>query len=77
MAPYAIDPPLQLAGNPNVFIRSLDDAVAFLKECTNARRPMSQRSVLRRLEGANRPAEQKYAAHAFRFCAEGEGLLIT
>lgn len=77
MSKYKFNPPLRLAGIPNVFISSLDEAVTFMKGYTAARRPTAQRSVLRQLKDAISPMDQNEAAYAFRFWAEGEGLLIS
>jgi hypothetical protein len=70
---FKLDPPLTL--RPNVVISTLDDAAAYLRAYDRARRPLMQESVLRRLEGARGPDEQRAAANAFRGWAEAEGLL--
>ena len=68
------EPPLQLAGTPIVFIRSLDDATGFLRDYVG-RWPATRDLILRRLNAASTEQETGEAATTFRWWAELEGLL--
>jgi hypothetical protein len=70
----AFEPPLQLAGTPIVFIRSLDDAAGFLREYVG-RWPATRVLILRRVTAATTQQETREAARTFRWWAELEGLL--
>jgi hypothetical protein len=72
----AFEPPLQLAGMPAVFIRSLDDAAVFLREY-NGRWPATQDLILRRLDAATTEQETSEAARTFRWWAQLERLLAA
>jgi hypothetical protein len=76
MAEYRFDPPLRLAGTPNVLIHSLDEAADYMRFYEGARRPMTRDSVLHHIEGAKSADEQRDAANAFRGWTESEALLI-
>jgi len=76
MAEFKFEPPLKLIGTPKVTVRTLDDAADYLRAYKGARRPVTQDSVLHRVEGANTTAEQLEAGKAFLGWAESEGLLI-
>jgi hypothetical protein len=69
------EPPLQLAGTPIVFIRSLDDAAGFLREYVGRWRA-TRVLILRRLTAASTHQETGEAAKTFRWWAELEGLLV-
>ena len=69
------DPPLQLAGTPIVFIRSLDDATGFLRDHVG-RWPALRDLILRRLNAASTEQETAGAAKTFRWWAKLEGLLL-
>jgi hypothetical protein len=73
MSPF--EPPLQLAGTPIVFIRSLDDAAGFLRGYIG-RWPVTQDLILRRLNAASTEQETGEAAKTFRWWAQLEGLLL-
>lgn len=64
MSQFLFDPPLTLKGN--IVVRNLDDAVRFMVGYQGARRPVLQKSVLHRLEGAVGEAEERDAGYAFR-----------
>jgi hypothetical protein len=68
------EPPLQLAGPPIVFIRSLDDASGFLRDYSG-RWPATRDLILRRLTAASTEHETDDAAKTFRWWAELEGLV--
>jgi hypothetical protein len=57
MAEFKFEPPLELAGTPKV-IRSLGEAVAFVRAYKGSRRPMVKDRILHRLEGARTAQEQ-------------------
>ena len=76
MAKHSFDPPLRLAGAPNVLIHSLDEAADYMRFYEGARRPMTRDSVLHHIEGAKSAEEQRDAANTFRAWAETEALLI-
>ena len=71
----AFEPPLQLVGTPAVFIRSLDDAVGFLRGYSG-RWPTTRDLILRRLDTASSEQEMGEAAKSFRWWAQMEGLLL-
>ena len=71
----AFEPPLQLAGMPTVFIRSLDDAAGFLRGY-GGRWPATRSLILRRLDIASSEQEMGEAAKTFRWWAQMEGLLL-
>ena len=73
MSPF--EPPLQLAGTPIVFIRSLDDAAGFLRGYIG-RWPVTRDLILRRLNAASTEQETGEVAKTFRWWAEQEGLLL-
>jgi hypothetical protein len=70
----AFEPPLQLAGTPTVFIRSLGDAAVFLRGYPG-RWPATRDLILRRLDAASTAEETDAAADTFRWWAQLEGLL--
>jgi len=72
---FPFDPPLQLAGTPVVFVRSLDDAAGFPREYVG-RRPATRDLILRRLSAASTEQESGEAAKSFCWWAEQEGLLL-
>jgi hypothetical protein len=76
LATFPFNPPLQLAGIPTVYVRSLDDAAGVLREYAG-RRPVTRDSVLRRLNAASTEQETGEAAKSFRWWAEQEGLLLS
>jgi hypothetical protein len=69
----AFEPPLQLAGT-SVFIRSLDDAAAFLRGYVG-RWPATRDLILRRIDAASTEQETRDAAKTFHWWAQLEGLL--
>ena len=71
---FAFEPPLQLAGKPTVFIRSLDDAAMFLRGYPG-RWPATRNLILRRLDTASTEEEAVDAADTFRWWAQLESLL--
>ncbi len=74
MREFKFDPPLVLKGK--VVVRTLDDAADFVRRYKDARRPVMQDGLLRKLERADADDEQRIAADAFRAWAEVEGLLV-
>jgi hypothetical protein len=70
----AFEPPLELAGTPPVLIRSLNDAVVFLRGYPG-RWPATRNLILRRLDIASTERETCDAADTFRWWAQLEGLL--
>jgi hypothetical protein len=71
----AFEPPLQLAGTPTVFIRSVDDAAVFLRGY-GGRWPATRQLILRRLAAASTEHQMGEAAKTFRWWAQLEGLLL-
>jgi hypothetical protein len=71
---FVFEPPLQLAGTPIVFIRSLGDAAVFLREHAG-RWPVTRNLILRRLDAAATEHEGREAAKTFQWWAQLEGLL--
>ena len=76
MAASTFNPPLRLAGRPEVLVSTIDEAVAFVRNYQGARRPMTQNGVLRWLQTASGLQAKREAGDAFRAWAESEGLLI-
>jgi hypothetical protein len=74
MTEFRFDPPLTLKDNIVVF--TLDDAAAFVRSYKHTKWPEAQESVLRRLEGADSPEEQRHAADTFRGWAETEKVIV-
>ncbi len=74
MREFKFAPPLVLKGK--VVVRTLDDAADFVRRYKDARRPVMQDGLLRKLERADADDEQRIAADAFRAWAEVEGLLV-
>jgi hypothetical protein len=74
MAEFKFEPPIMLTNN--VSVSTLDDAAECVRTFHGSRRPLVQESVLRRLEGADTPWEQRNAADAFIAWAQDEGLLL-
>ena len=74
MSPF--EPPLQLAGTPIVFIRSLDDVGRFPAGIYIGRWPVTRDLILRRLNAASTEQETGEAAKTFRWWAQLEGLLL-
>jgi hypothetical protein len=72
---FMFEPPLRLAGKPMVFIRSLDDAVRFMREYVG-RWPATRDLMLRRLSTASTEQETGDAVKSFRWWAEMEGVLL-
>ena len=68
------EPPLQLNGATIVFIRSLEEAIGFLR-AYDGRWPATRELILRRLSAASTEPETKDAAKTFRWWAELEGLI--
>jgi hypothetical protein len=74
MQQFTFDPPLTLKGN--IVVRNLDDAVRFMVDHHEVRRPAPQKSVLHRLERAVGEAEERDAGYTFRGWAEVERLIV-
>jgi hypothetical protein len=74
MGELTFDTPLVLRGR--VVVRTLDDAADFVRRYRHAQRPVMQDGLLRKLERADAPDEQRIAADAFRAWVEAEGLLV-
>ena len=72
---FLFTPPLQLAGTPSVYIRSIDDAVVFLGGYAG-RWPVTRNLMLRRLRAASNEEESRDAAKSFRWWAEMERLVV-
>jgi hypothetical protein len=72
---FPFEPPLQLAGTPGVFVRSLDDATGVLRKYVG-HRPATRDLILCRLSAASTEQETGEAARTFRWWAEQEGLLL-
>ena len=74
MIKFRFDPPVMLQSNVNV--TTLDEAAAIVRSFHGARRPVLQASVLRKLEGAHTPQQQRDAGYEFRTWARAEGLML-
>jgi hypothetical protein len=69
------EPPLTLKGD--AVMRTLADALRFVRRYGQARRPPMRDSVLHRLERADSETEQRDAISAFRGWAEAENLILN
>ena len=72
---FPFEPPLQLAGTPIAFVRSIEEATCFLRDYVG-HRPATRDSILRRLNAASTEQETGEAAKSFRWWAEQEGFLL-
>jgi hypothetical protein len=72
MAEDLFTPPLQLL---DVSIRALSDAERFIRDCSDVRQPRTRDSMLRIIEDATSPEQERLAAKAFLIWAEAEGLI--
>ena len=74
---YRFDPPVRIKGRCELLVHSLDEAERFLLDYDRERLPIHNRKgILRKLQAASGPQEQKNAADAFIGWLEAEGLLI-
>jgi len=73
MAEFVFDPPLVLA--PRATIRTLSEAMDYVRGCTTVRRPHIQAGVLRALSAAASDDQQRLAAKGFRLWVETEGFI--
>jgi hypothetical protein len=74
MTKYVFSPPLSLW--PDVDIGTLDEAAAYLQNCSDVRQPRTHNSVRRMITTAATPEQEHLAAKAFWIWAEAEGLLL-
>lgn len=76
-ANYRFEPPLRIKGRSELLVHSLDEAERFLLDYDRERLPIHNRKgILRKLQAASRPEEQKNAADAFIGWLEAERLLL-
>lgn len=73
---FPLKPALRVQGNPERLIRTLDEALEFVRTTTSARREKQRSGLLRRLEAAVTTQAMEEAGHAFRAWLEQEHLLI-
>jgi hypothetical protein len=73
MAEFVFDPPLLLA--PDATIRTLSEAMDYVRGCATVRRPHTQAGVLRALSAARSDDQQRLAAKGFRLWVETEGFI--
>jgi hypothetical protein len=66
MTELALHPPIHILGRRGIFVRSTDQAAAFLREHMLRQSDRSAAQVLRRLEKAATAADAERAAKAFR-----------
>jgi hypothetical protein len=75
MSEFVFSPPLRLV--PRVTVRTLGDAVDYVRTCPGVvRRPFIQSAVQRLLLKAITVDQQLSSAKGFRLWAEAEGLLL-
>jgi hypothetical protein len=72
---YKFNPPLTLKGD--VVVRTLDEAVAFVRSYQNPQLPKSSAALLLTLEEANDLNQRRVAATMFRMWAEAVGVLVS
>jgi len=73
----AIDPPVYLSAQPQEPIRSLAEAVTFMKRQIDDHFDAGAEMIMHELENARTMEEADDAASAFRDWAEEEGLLLN
>jgi hypothetical protein len=66
MTDFAIDPPIRILGPRGTFVRSTDQAAAFMREHMLQHIDGDATEVLRRLEDVRSAQEAQNAAQAFR-----------
>ena len=66
MADFAIDPPVRILGRRGGFVRSTEQAAAFMREHMLQHMDSPATGVLRRLEDVRSAEEAQEAAQAFR-----------
>jgi hypothetical protein len=74
MSEFAFSPPLKLV--PRITVQTLSDASAYVQSCHRVRRPFIQAGVLRAMQAAFTPDQQRCAAKGFRLWAQAEGFLL-
>jgi hypothetical protein len=77
MAELAIHPPVHLVIHPDEPIRSLEAAAAVVRSYAGQHPDGRTSRLLHRIERASTPEEADEAGKAFRFWAEGLGLLLV
>jgi len=73
MAEFVFDPPLLLAPHPT--IRTLSEAMAYVRGCITVRRPHIRAGVLRALSAVSGDDQQRLAAKGFRLWVETEDFI--
>jgi hypothetical protein len=73
MPTFTLEPPITLVNGAVVV--TLDGAAAVVHSHQNAKRPLMQGNVLRRIEGAAEEHHKRMAAAIFRGWAESEDLI--
>lgn len=66
MTDFAIDPPLHITGRSGTFVRSTEQAAAFVREHMLRGSGHDTTAILRRLENVRSSEQAKDAAQAFR-----------
>ncbi len=66
MTELALHPPIHILGRRGIFVRSTEQAAAFVREHMLGQSDRSAAQVLRRLENATTAADAERAAKAFR-----------
>ena len=75
MPDFPIDPPIRVRGRPDIELRSLDQAVAFMRGRKEVVVDRLAPGVLHRLESASDETDAKIAADALRAWLEQHDLL--
>jgi hypothetical protein len=66
MTDFAINPPIHILGRDGIFVRSTEQAAAFVRKHMLGHLNSHAAEVLRRLEGVNSPQEAQNAGKEFR-----------
>jgi hypothetical protein len=74
MSEFVFSPPLKLV--PRITVRTLSDAVAYVRTCPGVRRPFIQAAIQQSMSKAVTVDQQRFCAKGFRLWAEAEGYLL-
>jgi hypothetical protein len=74
MSGFIFNPPLRLT--PSVTVQTLNEASAYVQGCVQTQRPFIQAGVLRMLQSAYTPDQQRSAGKGFHLWAATEAFLL-
>ena len=76
MTDFAINPPIHLGGSESI-VRSVEQAVGFVRECAMAALDADTSELLRRLESVRSAEQAQTAGRAFREWLKRRDLLLV